>query len=251
MQDESQRLLLEYYRNPTIIIRNRIVILNTGLVRKIASKMSKICPERYEDLEQIGYIGLMKAINSFLPSSGNKFSTYAFPYIDGSIRHYLRDKYRIVKLPRRLEQMYKDGEKARKKLKEELGRNASELEIANHLNITISEWQEAMKIKDARSTLSLDVSVSKIEGITLGDSLSDEASKIKTKSDEEYQFIRDIVSTLDLKFQQVVEYVYFKGLHRKQAAEIIGVSPMTVSRRLDVAICQIRELYKDQVGTPS
>ena len=251
IQSKSERLLLDHYRNPSVATRNRIVILNAGLVRTTAHRISKTCPEKYEDLEQIGYIGLVNAIDRFIPIYGNKFSTYAMPYIDGSIKHYLRDTYQTIKLPRRLEQLYKDGEKARKSLREKLGRDASDLEVASYLQVTLSEWREAMKIKNAKTILSLDVEVAQLEGfVSLGDNLADEIGKITVKSNEEYEFVRDLVSSLDLKFRQVIECVYLMGLPRKHAAKIIGVSPMTVSRRLTIAIVQMRELY-NQTGISS
>jgi RNA polymerase sigma-B factor len=251
IQSESERLLLDHYRDPSVGTRNRIVILNAGLVRAIAHRISKVCSEKYEDLEQIGYMGLINAIDRFVPVYGNKFSTYAVPYIEGAIKHYLRDTYRTIKLPRRLEQLYKDGEKARKSLREKLGRDASDSEVASYLQVTLSEWREALKIKNAKTILSLDVKVAQIEGfVSLGDNLVDEVEKITVKSNEEYEFVRDLVSSLDLKFRQVIECVYLRGLPRKHAAKIIGVSPMTVSRRLGVAIVQMQKLY-NQAGISS
>ncbi|NEO49820.1 MAG: RNA polymerase sigma factor SigF, partial [Moorea sp. SIO4A3] len=67
---QGMELLIAYYRNPSIQLRNQIVRLNAGLVRKIAHIVSQKCAEPYEDLEQMGYIGLIRAIERFDPHQG-------------------------------------------------------------------------------------------------------------------------------------------------------------------------------------
>lgn len=244
---ESQDLLVQYYSNPTIQVRNRLVELNTGLVRSISHRISKGCSENYQDLEQVGYIGLLKAIERFIPQ-GNRFSTYAVPYIEGSIRHYLRDKQDMIKLPRRLSQLYKDGQKIKVSLEKELRREVSDLEIAGFLEISILEWREALKTKEARTVLSLDVQITQLDGcVSIGDNLPCDTDQIISETKEEYQFIRDLVGTLDIKLRQVIECVYFQKLTRKHVAKLIGVSPMTVSRRLAVALERMRELHNEQL----
>lgn len=64
-----------------------------NLVWKLARKHEQRCREPVEDLFQVGYLGLDQAIKRYDPATGNRFSTFAYHWIDGEIRHYLRDEY--------------------------------------------------------------------------------------------------------------------------------------------------------------
>lgn len=99
-------LLNLYHQNPTIKLRNQLVELHKGLVRKMAHKFSHQCSEPYEDLVQIGYLGLIRAIERFDPNQGYAFSSFAVPYIRGEMLHFLRDRSTLVKIPRRWQELY-------------------------------------------------------------------------------------------------------------------------------------------------
>jgi len=67
------------------------------LICKIAAKYAACTDEPYEDLFQVGYFGLHSAAERFKPELGNRFSTFAYPYISGEILHYLRDRAPIIR----------------------------------------------------------------------------------------------------------------------------------------------------------
>ncbi len=100
LKHQISQLLREYQQSPSEKVRNQLVELNFGLVRKEAYYWVNQCHESYEDLLQVGCIGLIKAIEKFEISLGNAFSSYAMPYIRGEIQHYLRDKSVTLKIPR-------------------------------------------------------------------------------------------------------------------------------------------------------
>lgn len=80
---ESLELLHQYQQSASKDIRNRIVQLNIGLVRKEVHHWVNQCTESYEDLLQVGCIGLIRAIERFDLSKGHAFSSFAIPYIRG------------------------------------------------------------------------------------------------------------------------------------------------------------------------
>lgn len=86
-------------------LRNEIVIANMGLVRHVAHRYKNRCSLPYEDLEQIGCIGLIKAIDRFRPEAGAALSSYAIPYIRGEILHFLERKNHLLSgtRPRKLD----------------------------------------------------------------------------------------------------------------------------------------------------
>ena len=105
MQSDGIELLRAYYQNPSVKLRNELVQMHTGLVRKMAHKFSYQCNEPYEDLEQVGYLGLIRAIERFDPSQGYAFSSFAVPYIRGEMLHFLRDRCTLLKIPRRWQEL--------------------------------------------------------------------------------------------------------------------------------------------------
>jgi RNA polymerase sigma-B factor len=101
LKHHSLQLLREYQQTGKARLRNQIVELNLGLVRKEAHYWVNQCQETYDDLLQVGSIGLINAIDKFEVGKGYAFSTFAMPYIRGEIQHYLRDKSSVLKMPRR------------------------------------------------------------------------------------------------------------------------------------------------------
>ncbi len=85
-------LFRQYRTNPSIRLRNRLVALNVGLVKKVANRFAKNSKLPYEELEAIGYHGLIKAVEAFDPSKGHQFSSYAVPRIRGAMLHWQRDR---------------------------------------------------------------------------------------------------------------------------------------------------------------
>jgi RNA polymerase sigma-B factor len=90
-----------YRQTRSITLRNRLTQQNDRLALKIAHRMSGQCAESIEDLAQIARIGLLKAVEKFDPDKGVAFSSFAVPYIQGEIQHFLRDHWGSVKVPRR------------------------------------------------------------------------------------------------------------------------------------------------------
>ena len=86
----SLHLFHQYDREQKPEIRNQIMELNFGLVKKEAYHWMNQCNESYEDLLQVGSIGLIRAIERFDVEKGNAFSSFAIPYIRGEIQHYLK-----------------------------------------------------------------------------------------------------------------------------------------------------------------
>lgn len=99
-------LLIEYYQNKSIKIRNQIVDANMALVGHIANKMIHTCHVPLEDLIQVGTLGLIKAVEGFNPKRNILFSSYAFKFINGEILHFIRDKSRLVKVPREIQELH-------------------------------------------------------------------------------------------------------------------------------------------------
>jgi RNA polymerase sigma-B factor len=100
----AKRLLRDYHRRGDLAARDRLIQLYLPLVRKLARRhMGR--GEHFEDLVQIGSIGLIHAIDRFQLDRGVDLAAFAIPTIDGEIKRHLRDRAWPIRIPRRLQQL--------------------------------------------------------------------------------------------------------------------------------------------------
>ncbi|MGB3671156.1 MAG: RNA polymerase sigma factor SigF [Phormidesmis sp.] len=241
LRSRGMELLMQYKVDRSVKLRNQLVRLNAGLVRKIAHRVSHQCAEPYEDLEQIGYIGLIRSIERFDPGQGCAFSSFAVPYIRGEMLHFLRDRGTTVKIPRRWQDLQKEGQKRQAELIRQYGRQPSDIEMAEALSVSVQEWRQVKLANKNRMPLSLDATVChQIDSsITLGDTLPDIHYQLLQGLEEDRQQIQRAMNQLEEKTRSAIDFVFFKGLSRKEVAERIGVSPMTVTRRIQRGVEQM------------
>jgi RNA polymerase sigma-B factor len=248
LRSRGMEMLIAYKHQPSVELRNRLVRLNAGLVRKIAHRVSHQCSEPYEDLEQIGYLGLIRAIERFNPVQGCAFSSFAVPYIRGEMLHFLRDRGTTVKIPRRWQDLQKEAQKCQGEMIRQLGRQPNDHEMAQALCVSVEEWREVKMASKNRMPLSLDATVChQIDSsITLGDTLPDTYYLRMQLLEEDRQQLQRAMAQLEDKTRSAIEYVFFNGLSRKDVAERIGVSPMTVTRRIQRGIDQMVAFLQPQ-----
>src|SRR3569832_2975873 len=135
--------------------RNQIAQMHSKLVHKIVHRWVKKCNESYEDLYQIGFVGLLKAVERFKPELGNAFSSFAVPYIQGEIQHYLRDNASPLKIPRSFVEKLGKIRRLRKQFIAN-GRQVQEAEVAAKLGISATEWESLKLTISQRLTISWD-----------------------------------------------------------------------------------------------
>lgn len=244
----GMELFIAYYRNPSIKARNQLVRLNAGLVRKIAYRVTQQCAEPYEDLQQMGYLGLIRAVERFNPHQGCAFSSFAVPYIRGEMLHFLRDKGSLVKIPRRWQELQREGQRVSEDLAASLGRLPKDVEIAQALKVSLKEWQDSKLATRNRLPLSLDASVGQMVDypLTLGDMLPDTHNEALQHREEERQQLQEALSQLEEKTRTAIECVCLRELPRKEVAQRIGVSPMTVTRHIQRGVKELISLLQPQ-----
>ncbi len=241
-------LLSQYRQQPTVELRNKLVAMNAGLVRKVAHQVSHQCAEPYEDLEQMGYLGLIRAIERFDPCQGCAFSSFAVPYIRGEMLHFLRDRSSSVKIPRRWQKLHKEGQKAARELTEVLGRQPKDDEIAASLCVSVDEYRQSKLARKNRMPLSLDATVSQQmdSQVLLGDTIPDANYLVLQSLEEDRIIVHAALAQLEEKTREVIEFVFLGDLSRKEVAERIGVSPMTVTRRIQKGVQQLLQLLQNR-----
>lgn len=231
---DSLYLFQQYLKKPTIQIRNQIMELNFGLVKKEAGHWVKQCNESFEDLLQVGSIGLIRAIERFNLDKGNAFSSFAIPYIRGEIQHYLRDKSPTLRIPRRWLELRQQSISFVHSFRETYHRQPTNSEIAQYLKVSVKEWQDIKLAYQNRKPLSLDVSVNNDldNQNSLGDLVADPKYRSFHLVYEDRVRLQQALGELEERTRDVLEFVFLHDLTQKETAKMLGISVVTVSRQL-------------------
>jgi RNA polymerase sigma-B factor len=244
LRARSLELLTAYRASPSTDLRNRLVELNFGLVKKEAAHWVAQCQESYEDLLQIGSIGLIRAIERFDATKGNAFSSFALPYIRGEIQHYLRDRSGSIRIPRRWLELQQQAATMTRTLRADLGRQPSEAEVAAALGIELSEWQHVELARQNRSLLSLDAPIRSDdeEPACLGETLPDRKYRSFQLAEEDRLRLNQALVKLEERTRQILEFVFLHDLTQKEVADRMGISAVTVSRRVRKGLESLKDL---------
>ena len=231
---ENLRLFRDYQQSENINLRNQILERNFGLVKKETYYWINQCNESYEDLLQVGCLGLIRAIERFDLTKGYDFSSFAIPYIRGEIQHYLRDKSCSVKMPRRWLETRRKSSGVIRDFRKQFQRQPTDAEIAEKLQISVKEWQDIQLAYQNREPLSLDVSVGNEEDgkTSLGELVPDTHYRSFQLAQEDQIRLQHGLAQLEEKTRHVLEFVFLHDLTQKEAAERLGISVVTVSRRV-------------------
>ncbi|MBE9108282.1 RNA polymerase sigma factor SigF [Nodosilinea sp. LEGE 07298] len=235
-------LLRQYQSNPDLNLRNQLVQLNIGLVRREAYRWLQQTTETFDDLMQVGSLGLIRAIERFDMAKGYAFSSFAIPYIRGEIQHYLRDKSTSMRIPRRWQALQSQSTRVIRQMQAELGRGPTDAEIAVALEISVAEWQDVKLANRNRSLLSLDAPVQDEESACLGDLLPDLKYKSFQLAQEDQIRLQQALHQLEQRTREVLEFVFLYDLTQKETAERMGISAVTVSRRVKQGLSHLQTL---------
>ena len=220
--------------------REKLVMSHLNLVRFIANKF-KNRGEPIDDLVQVGYLGLLKAIDRFDPSRGLEFTTFATPTIMGEIKRHFRDKGWSVRVPRRLQELSAKVNQATDKLTNELQRSPKVEEIAEYLDVTVDEVLEAMESSSAYSSVSLEAPSGADDDDTPSviDRYATEDSDLAFTDDR--IIIEEALASFSPRERDVIEMPFLKGMTQIEIAEKLGISQVQVSRLLRRTLKKIQD----------
>jgi RNA polymerase sigma-B factor len=245
VRDEVRRLLREYNVTRDPVVRERLVDLNSDLVRFIARRFANR-GEPLEDIEQVGFLGLIHAIERFDPSLENEFSTFATPTIMGEIRRHFRDRSWAVRVPRRLQENYLRVVRAQDQLQSELGRQPSISEIGQRLDLDHDDVLAALEVSPAQHTLSLDQptgSGDQADSLDLGDRLGQEDENLERV--ELKAMLEQAMAHLTPRERQIMVLRFFDQLPQTEVAKRLGISQMHVSRLQRAALEHMRREFPE------
>jgi RNA polymerase sigma-B factor len=219
--------------------RDDLVRLHLPLVEHLTRRFLNR-GEHYDDLLQVGTIGLIKAIDRFDSDRGVEFSTYATPTIVGEIKRHFRDKSWAIRVPRRLQELRASISTVSAELTQDLGRSPTVAEIARKIGVTEEEVIEGLESANAYTTLSLDASDSAEDSaLSMLDTIGEDDEALEHVENRES--LKPLLEALAPREKHILTLRFFRGMTQSQIASEIGVSQMHVSRLLNKTLAQLRE----------
>ncbi|MBD2437355.1 sigma-70 family RNA polymerase sigma factor [Nostoc sp. FACHB-110] len=207
--------------------RNALAEANKKLVHKVVHRARATCREPYDDLFQIGYIGLLKAADRFDAATGNAFSSFAIPYIQGEIQHFLRDQWQLIKVPRTALETKAKVKRLQRNLAT-LGRETETSQIALGLGIKHEAWQSLDAI-DSNLAVSLDEMIH-------------EPVSAEESEEIDKELLLKYLGKLRDKQRTALLEKFFNNLSIEQIAKKQKLSPQQVKASVNLGLAKLKFL---------
>jgi RNA polymerase sigma factor for flagellar operon FliA len=241
----EERLWLEYRRTKDQKIRETFVIQYSPLVKFVAGKVAVGMPHsvEFDDLVGFGSIGLLDAIDKYDPERGVKFKTYAVTRIRGAIFDELRQ---IDWVPRSVRKKAKELEETVANLESQMGRTATDQEIASSMGLDDEEYSKTVMKISATSIVSLNEvwsGVDENEKNSIGDTIESPISlhpDVMVEKEEIRRVIIDAIKELPEKEKQILVLYWYEDLTLKEIGEVMKVTESRVSQLHSKAMLRLR-----------
>ncbi|MCW2941191.1 MAG: polymerase, sigma 28 subunit, Sig subfamily [Actinomycetia bacterium] len=187
--------------------------------------------EDAEDLFQVAYMGLVKAVDNFDPDYGTSFLTYATPMILGEVKRHFRDSTWAVHVPRRMKELSAEVRTTTDELGQRLGRPPTIEELTQRLQATVEDIIDALDATDAYRTRSLDLpATDDADSASFGDLLGTDDPGVEAIVNRES--LKPLIARLPERDKDILLMRFFRDMTQSEIGEELGISQMQVSRIL-------------------
>ncbi|WP_160686133.1 RNA polymerase sporulation sigma factor SigF [Clostridium sp. C2-6-12] len=249
-KEDLKREDYNYDKNPELLAlaksgdadaMNELIEMNLPLVSSISKKFLNRGYE-YEDIFQIGSIGLVKAINNFDLNYNVKFSTYAVPMIIGEIKRFLRDDG-MIKVSRNVKSLSRRINFLKEILTKKLRRSPTIEELAEYAKVDKEEILFAIESSNSLQYLYDTIHQDDGAPVLLIDKLSEKG--VDDGNIIERIALKEALQSLDSKARQIIILRYFKDKTQVQVAKMLGISQVQVSRIEKKVLSQMKKKLED------
>jgi RNA polymerase sigma-B factor len=244
----GERLLLRWRRTGDPRCRAAAVEAYLPLARKLAKRYDR-GPEPLEDLHQVAYLGLVKAVDRFDPAFGVRFGSYAIPTILGELRRHFRDATWSVHMPRPVQESLLAVRAASDRLTDRLGRAPTVGELADAPGLDLEQVTEALQARAAKDPSSLDQPVGGGDdevSATLGEALGDVEDGFDLV--DHRLAIAPALRALPRRDREILFLRFGLDLTQSEIAQRVGCSQMQVSRLLRRALERVSAVDREPAG---
>jgi RNA polymerase sigma-B factor len=226
------------------LIQGILARRHAPLVRWLAARYTNRSVD-FEELQAVGNVGLILAIQRFDPDRGFDFIAFARPTVQGEIRRYFRDKRRWIRLPRHLQEIKAKLGEATQVLTHQLNRAPTVAELAAELAVDPEVVLEAMTADDTFAPLSLDApTAAGDESTTLGSEIGYRDDRFDTLVDCEA--LRPLIAALPERERRILSMRFFDDMTQSDIGRELNVSQMHISRLLARTLADLRrQLLRD------
>jgi RNA polymerase sigma-B factor len=216
-----------------------LVRRHRSLVRSCVQRY-RHSPEPTEDLMQVGYVGLIKAINNFDPDAGGSLVAYAQPCITGEIKRHFRDKRWHAHVERSVQELVLEVREATSQLTQRLGHAPADAELERHLGRSKDDLRVARRAEMALQPCSLDAPLGDADSAaTLVDVLGEEDPQVEHALD--MLAVASHWSELPRREQRILVMRFYGDMTQAEIGSQLGISQMHVSRLLAHALGFLRQ----------
>lgn len=249
-KEDLKREDYNYDKNPELLAlaksgdadaMNELIEMNLPLVSSISKKFLNRGYD-YEDIFQIGSIGLVKAINNFDLNYNVKFSTYAVPMIIGEIKRFLRDDG-MIKVSRNVKSLSRKINFYKEMLTKKLKRSPTIEELADYVKVDKEEIIFAIESSNSLQYLYDTIHQDDGAPVLLIDKLSEKG--VDDGNIIERIALKEALQSLDSKARQIIILRYFKDKTQVQVAKMLGISQVQVSRIEKKVLSQMKKKLEE------
>jgi len=234
-------------------LRDRLILNYAALVRYVAGRLGTSLPAHVDegDLVSYGLLGLIGAIERYDPSREIKFETYAIARIKGSIIDELRS---LDWVPRSVRSRAREIERAMVELENKLKRAPSDEEVAAHIGISESDFQDSLTAISRSSVAALDelwqISTGGGDTVSLIDTIEDpnaDAPETELAATEVREALADAIGRLPEREKLVITLYYYEELTLREIGEVLNVTESRVSQLHTKAVLRLKVRLQGQL----
>jgi RNA polymerase sigma-B factor len=218
-------------------LRTQAIEDNIGLAQRLARRF-RDRGEPVDDLIQVAMVGLVNAVDGYDPARGCEFGGYATPTIVGEIRRYFRDKGWRIKVPRRLQELRIQVNRAKVELSQSMAASPTTADIARHLDLDPEEVAEAIEVARLYNPISLSAPAGPDTDLGIADPLGEEDPGMAAVDNRES--VKPLLAALPERERRILTMRFFHEMTQSQIAAELGISQMHVSRLLAQTLQKLR-----------
>lgn len=218
-------------------LRRQAIEDNMAFAQRLARRF-RDRGEPTDDLAQVAMVGLVNAIDGYDHTRGCEFAGYATPTIVGEIRRYFRDKGWRIKVPRRLQELRLQVNRARVELSQTMAASPTNADLAKHLGVTEEDVAEAIEVGRLYNPISLSAPAGPDSDAGIADPIGDLDPGMEAVDNRES--VKPLLASLPERERKILTMRFFGDMTQSQIAAELGISQMHVSRLLTQTLASLR-----------